>query len=43
MVESDEDYVAIVRLLLRLNMVRFLKKAKCVNGVFGVKRVIQAL
>ena len=34
MVESDEDYVAIVRLLLRLNMVRFLKKAKCVNGVF---------
>lgn len=38
MVESDEDYVAIVRLLLRLNMVRFLKKAKCVNGVFGVEK-----
>jgi hypothetical protein len=38
MVESDEDYVAIVRTLLRLGMVRFLRKAKCVNGIFGVRK-----
>jgi hypothetical protein len=38
MVKSDEDYVAIVRKLLRVGMVRFLRKAMCVNGLFGVEK-----